>query len=408
MKKSIIFFLILILTFNIPLIYSATDEGYGEANDNLGQFTDSFEDANNVSIAVNIINNVTLECMELDYDSEVLHKIDYNDFTEYEENPDKITVHSAVLVSQVCERGGSGTKEAFLYYDLGAGSLENYIHEFDYYLDTYTSYGQGIAWMTSNYVEDWRKSATNSHDSLAIRTYLNNIYLYEMVAGNGLFNSAPYTINLDTWYYMRVTVSDVADSIILQVYSDLARTVLLTTLSIDLKKDYSLRYVFATSTDDSGSYPTATLTHKVANLSLPSGGYFSEGYFITSDYLNYTTGNSLTLLTNTSIPDGTTMTVQFSDDNSTWVLNDWDPIFGGFEAIDLRILNYTDLYLMYNFTGNPALTPRLYQSRLVTTNGTGGGVGAIVYVNRYPASTFIMIIFLFSIGLSIIWMVKKK
>lgn len=116
----------------------------------------------------------------------------------------------------------------------------------------------------------------------------------------------------------------------------------------------------------------------VNNTGLPivKGGYETDGYFITDDYLNYTTGNSLGLLTNTSIPEGTSLTVQFSNDNSTWVDNDGNVgstiIEDGFYAIDLRNLNYTDSYKMVNFTGTPLSTPRLYQLREITTNGTAG------------------------------------
>ena len=103
------------------------------------------------------------------------------------------------------------------------------------------------------------------------------------------------------------------------------------------------------------------------------------------------------------------MQINFTYYNSTGMMGFayYTSILDGFYAIDLRNLNYTDDYKMVNFSGTVTLTPRLYQLREVTTNGTGG-VGGTVYVYRYPASTFIMIIFLFSLGLGIIWMVKKK
>ena len=64
MKKRSIFFLIILLIFNIPFINSATDEGYGEANENLGQFVDSYENDDNVSYAYQVVNNQTLDVME--------------------------------------------------------------------------------------------------------------------------------------------------------------------------------------------------------------------------------------------------------------------------------------------------------------------------------------------------------
>jgi len=109
-------------------------------------------------------------------------------------------------------------------------------------------------------------------------------------------------------------------------------------------------------------------------------GYYTEGYFMTEDYLNYTTGNSLALLTNASIPYGTDIQVQFSNDNVTWSDNEGVPLDAnflnaGFYSIDLRNLNYSDIFMIHNFTGTLALTPRVYQSRLITTEGIENGIG---------------------------------
>ena len=109
------------------------------------------------------------------------------------------------------------------------------------------------------------------------------------------------------------------------------------------------------------------------DLEETSPGYVSDGYFITVDYLSdpLANGSALVHLTNTSIPDGTVILVEYSDDNSTWIFNDWQPIFGGFESIDLRDLNYsTGFYIRFNLsTSDSSLTPRVYQSRLITMIG---------------------------------------
>ena len=106
----------------------------------------------------------------------------------------------------------------------------------------------------------------------------------------------------------------------------------------------------------------------IVNVSI----YETEGYFTTVDYLSdpLSNGSALIQLTNTSIPDGTQILVEFSEDNSTWIFNDWQPIFGGFESIDLRDLNFSaGFYIRYNLSGLGVATPRIYQSRLITTLG---------------------------------------
>ena len=114
-------------------------------------------------------------------------------------------------------------------------------------------------------------------------------------------------------------------------------------------------------------------THDSWGLEATGTGGYSSGYFTTVNYLsdNSANGSALVQMTNTSMPENTAITVEFSDDNSSWTLNDWQPIFGGFESIDLRDLNYSSaFYIRYNLsTSDAGVTPRIYQSRLITTIG---------------------------------------
>ena len=99
-------------------------------------------------------------------------------------------------------------------------------------------------------------------------------------------------------------------------------------------------------------------------------GYEPEGYFTTIDYMSDPTVNGETLvqLTNTSIPANTAISIEFSDDNSTWTGT--TALVDGFQSIDLRDLLFTAAYLRFNLsTTNQSRTPRVYQSRLITTKG---------------------------------------
>jgi hypothetical protein len=104
-----------------------------------------------------------------------------------------------------------------------------------------------------------------------------------------------------------------------------------------------------------------------------TGGFLAEGYFTTVDYLSDPLANGLALvqMTNTTIPANTAITMEFSEDNSTWILNDWQPLFGGFESVDLRDLEFSDEYwIRFNLsTTDSTVTPRVHQSRLITTIG---------------------------------------
>ena len=104
---------------------------------------------------------------------------------------------------------------------------------------------------------------------------------------------------------------------------------------------------------------------------------FVDGYFTTENYLDQVNGSVLVQMTNATISGGAGITIQFSQDNSTWVNNlnaaGSNTLTAGFQSIDLRELNWSSsLYLRYNFTGLFASPPRLYQSRLITTLGQVG------------------------------------
>jgi len=201
--------------------------------------------------------------------------------------------------------------------------------------------------------------------------YQYNIYQF---TGGVLDFSIADTTNYDmTRHYC--TLERSGTTITLRIYTDEARTVLIDTLT-DTGNNQKYRYFHVMTSYDSVEDGTDHSSGLVSDVSFEKvvGGYETEGYFLTEDYLNYTTGQGLALLTNASIPVGTSIKVQFSNDNATWVDNEGNvgstPVLDGFYAIDLRDLNYTDSFKRYNLTtGDPSITPRLFQSRLITTEG---------------------------------------
>lgn len=100
-----------------------------------------------------------------------------------------------------------------------------------------------------------------------------------------------------------------------------------------------------------------------------SSEYLTNGYFYTKEVLSILNGSSIMLLTNYSSNTGL-ITVEFSPNNSTWKNHNnqfgSDTLVSGYEAIDLRDLNYKTLYMRFNYTrGDINRTPRLYQIRVV-------------------------------------------
>ncbi|MBA7490188.1 hypothetical protein ES702_00723 [subsurface metagenome] len=375
MKKRSIFFLIIILLFNIPLIHSATEEGYGEGNDNLGQFVDSFENTDNITVMDDVIRNSTLNCIELNvtvqttaiynltnlrehdfyggaFIVQVVYSIDNNDeLREWSSGVNRLgrgyiflTVDSAWLDDKYVRF------RWYPYISIGTAKQSEFqVWDGDYDRSDNTDFPSGSAFLSKGNGMLYRQQCLVAN---AWETLDNQVD----TSGGSEGNVTLFFQIHDAWgdttvgcWLDWIEINDGAggaDNIITINYNNSSP---ITMEQLGTEGDYG----FSLSPE----------------LPFSVGGYEGDGYFITEDYLNYTTGNSLTLLTNSSIPYGTSLTVHFSNDNATWILNDWEPMFGGFEAIDLRDLDYSDIYFMYNFTGTPALTPRLYQSRLITTIG---------------------------------------
>lgn len=388
--RSKVFFLILVLSMNIPFVYSAPDEGYGEANENLGQFTDTFENDDNVSVAYQIINNVTLECMELIKDVPVFN-INWtnNYFTDYFEG-----FSTGWTVGQ--GNGGIITRSNVESYTgtfsvlVRANDVNDYCYAYD-----------GVTIPTDDHVALFHlfvRPVVEADYEHVIGLYDTGLGAYAWKLRLDYHDSAFYLQNeINDGDGIDICIIDTNEWIDIIVYfNDTSNEVTYYINGID-KGDFeanngagNANRIYIGDTSGiwwKGFYYFDDLLIGIGNMFIECYNYQDEGYFTTENYLNYSSGESLALLTNSSIPDDTTITVHFSNDTSTWIFNEWEPIFGGFEAIDLRILNYSDMFIMYNMsTANSSITPRLYQSRLVTTIGnvSVNGNGDIVYESDAP------------------------
>ena len=410
LRAKLLFFLILLLPFRIPLVNSAPDEGYGEANENLGQFTDTFMNETYVAVLSDVIVNTTLECVELKYTAQA-SKL-YENFTEYTEvdvGADRIQ-RTDFHIDHKAYRN----EITYLYYNKGVDYFNDFEHQFQARSDFAQTLSNGVIWMLANDLGDGNGLRIAGKTYISIDFYrgstANQIVLRE-AESTVWYNAIMNNPVANTWYYF--TVKKIGTDLACEIYDDAPRTNLLANLTLTLQADHSFRYIYGCNTFN---VPSANFHNNDIEyfwLGDYEGGFETDGYCLTEDYLNETQGNSLTLLTNASLPAETEITVQFSSDNVTWVDNHGNEgsstVRANFSALDLRDLNYSDIFMRFNLSGpGGEVTPRLYQSRIVTTNGTAGGVpGPGVTVIESDAPWIALAIILSIIALLLGWGYKR-
>jgi len=134
--------------------------------------------------------------------------------------------------------------------------------------------------------------------------------------------------------------------------------------------------------------------------------YYESGYFYTINMLYGLNQSTIAILLNTTIPKKCSITVEFSQDNLTWV-NDKNmvgsyEIRSGFQTIDLRDLSFNIIYFRFNLTngGKTDYTPRLYQLRLIYDDHVeSGGTIPSESMSKYYALAIILLILGILLGL---------
>lgn len=379
-KKLITIIIIFILALiNLPFINSAIDEGYGEANNNLGQFTDSFENDDNVSYAYQIINNVTLECIELNHTTMsnltvVYAPIQLREHKYYASyNPNVIFTKVSDYVDATSSTAGLGQANMFIvanrewldgkylrwkWRHIHYSTAYTRIYDGEYSRDSEVDFPYGSEMISKgNGLLQILGSLTDTGSSATTDTLID-------VSGGSEDNVTIFVLHSDGWssqtletiiYWFEINEGAGGADNLLKWDVNTAGTSL-TMEQTGTYKDYGRV--------DGGD---------IEDYEITIGGYYTEGYFNTTDYFDYVNGSSLVCMVNSSIPSDTTLKIQFSNDGINWFDNNGisgsNLLLEGFYSLDLRDLNYTNIISRYNFTGTPTLTPRLYQSRLVTTNG---------------------------------------
>ena len=362
----------------------AQTQEYGEDSKALGQFVDDFENLDNVSVRVQVERNITLAAMELNFSSGLAQ---YEDFTTYiETDPsNRIIVNSATLFTWTRLDRSDGITH--LQKDYGINYFgQDFVYSWIFEV-TGLNGGDGDS-RDCGYSLCFTNNAGNPLVDPRITLLVQQAggsdvtyYLYFRIDDPHAGWDFDITILLDvgTTYYIKLERVS-GDDLTLEIRTGSFEGVVTDTLTVHLASfDDNFRYILPIYSKSSATDPNDWYSGTFEFLWNQSGGsgYATDGYFTTVDYLSdpLANGSILVQMTSATIPANTEITVQFSDDNSIWVNNEgaagYNTLTDGFLSIDLRELNWSAVYhLRYNLsTSDPAVTPRLNQSRLITTIG---------------------------------------
>lgn len=400
MKKSIVFFLILIIIPNINLVLASSD--YGEDDPYLGQFVDDYLNNDYVNITNNIIHNETLNCMELEYQSTIWKT--ENLITYQETDPNNVIDH---LGDYYILHEYGRNHEARMWYDFGEGYFNDagLVATFEVKNNFTTD-----SWNNHRFFYLCNQSDINFEDivdyvGLHIRKDGSGIQFLLMVREGaiGSLSDVSLPISINKWYYLDVLFD--GNNFTVNIWNNELKTLLFDTLYVnditEFNGDWNFRYLYVAMGLNTGHVKSMKTTS--GNYRFLSGGYV-DGYYIESFNL---TGMGLALLTNSSIFNDTAITMAFSNDYINWVNHNavlgYDILSSGFESVDMRDLNFTDGFVRFNMsTSDTSITPLMYQFRIInlTTEVITGGI------DNTPS--IILAIFLIIVGISLIYSVRRK
>lgn len=221
----------------------------------------------------------------------------------------------------------------------------------------------------SNY-PDWNHILAGNYDSFGLRLRADNgqgvdycLYIAETIDGDtfatGMADLGAMTVGAEYW----VNLTKSGDLITCSVYEDAWITLVETwTHTLDGGAG-NMNDLYVTVGHDASANPRSSSGY-VEDLTFEEGGsgYPSPGYLYTEDLLGNTTmGPAYTFCTGQVVPTGATLSVAFSEDNSTWVRSTSLSTTAGNlrESIFLEDLNYTALYVRFTFTSEGQTTPEL-------------------------------------------------
>lgn len=201
------------------------------------------------------------------------------DFTTYTEvDPNN---HIALQGTNHIDATVTRNEDAYLYKDKGNNHFGDFEHKIDIRIPSAAAADSWIAhWVLNNNVDDIYGNRTAGKTQIYTASYrgsgtMQTMYIVEDYAKANYYHQLQALVA--TWYYL--TIKKAGTALTCKIYSDSARTTLLTTLSLVLHADHKFRYIYATNShNDNQSYQ---MDADIENLDLqePAVGR-SFGYII--------------------------------------------------------------------------------------------------------------------------------
>jgi len=170
-------------------------------------------------------------------------------------------------------------EDCYLYYDKGINHFENFSHLLDVTkVDHGTqAWGQNIIWLLSNAVNDIKGLRDSNETCIYITVVFdggnNRVYLSEAF-NNSAYESNRFYMTEGTEYYLEINKTGTSFSC--KIYSDSARTNLLSTLTLTLHATHKFQYVFSANTYNDGTNGGKWTETDIDNLDLQEALYPNE------------------------------------------------------------------------------------------------------------------------------------
>ena len=172
---------------------------------------------------------------------------DFTTFTEVDPNS-HITVDSG---SKITFTNLARNEDCYIYKDYGVGHFTDFTHKTKIRRIASSNAAIAACWSLSNYVDDLNGLCNANRTVILAYIYEEDLMLREYYNGVKYTSTNHRTLTANTDYWLKMVKS--GTSMNLYIYSDSGYSNLLTTCTLTLHADHSLRYLFAVNSYNSGN-----------------------------------------------------------------------------------------------------------------------------------------------------------